>query len=91
MNADALDAQEKYIKWAERQKELKAENINYGAKWDAADDAKLSLMHSCGISVHEMSKVMGRSYGGIRSRLNHMNKQTFISYQACDETRWSGR
>ncbi len=62
-------AAEKRKMWAVRQEKLKADYPNHGAPWHAADDADLIRTHSCGISVTEIGKCMGRNSGAIRSRL----------------------
>ncbi len=67
---EARDVFDQQQQWAARQKKLKAENPNHGAPWRAADDAKLVRMHSCGMTVTDISKCMGRNSGAIRSRLD---------------------
>ena len=55
--------------WAVRQKKLKSEHHNYGMPWKKADDAELVHLLSCGLSVIEISKRMGRNRGAITSRI----------------------
>ncbi len=43
--------------------------FNHGKRWHAADEAELARMHLRGLSVAEISKRLGRTYGATKSRL----------------------
>jgi hypothetical protein len=59
--------------WAVRQKKLKSEHRNYGMQGKEADDAELVHLLSCGLSVIEISKRMGRNRGAITSRIKNIH------------------
>ena len=59
--------------WAVRQNKLKSEHHNYGMPWKKADDAELVHLLSCGLSVIEISKRMGRNRGAITSRIKNIH------------------
>ena len=74
--------------WAVRQKKLKSEHHNYGMPWKEADDAELVRLLSCGLSVIEISKRMGRNRGAITSRIKNIHPIE-ANYSTCQQLKQS--